>query len=82
MKTRLTGEEVRRLRDELCIKLGICLAPALQKRLPNSPPTEVERFAKVIYQSEGLDPALGSDLYKAVFNKVSQAFEQHEEPPL
>jgi hypothetical protein len=72
----LTERQIQALLDDLCRRLGICLPLSFQKRLKNSPPTNAVRFAEVVYRAEGLDPALGGELYKAVVARVEQVFAQ------
>jgi hypothetical protein len=76
MQCLLTEHQIQALLDDLCRRLGICLPPSFQERLKNSPPTNALRFAEVVYRAEGLDPTLGSELYKAVLARVEQAFAQ------
>jgi hypothetical protein len=77
MTIRLTEQEASELLETLCIKLGICLEPKMNSRLTKNPPTTAERFATVVYRTEGLDPSLQSDLYKQVLRYAEAAFQQH-----
>ncbi|MDO7845975.1 hypothetical protein Q5H92_06380 [Hymenobacter sp. M29] len=79
MKVLLTKEEVEKLLFNLCVKLGFCLPLVAQRRIINSPPTNVDRFADVVYKAEGLDPKLASPLYNQVHKMVAEAFQQHED---
>ncbi|SCG75607.1 hypothetical protein [Micromonospora humi] len=46
--------DVRRLLDELCVKLGICLPPAENRRLRESPPAGVDTFTDAVLEAEGM----------------------------
>jgi len=77
MDIRLTEKEASQLLDTLCIKLGFCLGPKMTSRLTKNPPPNAERFASAVYNIEGLDPSLRSDLYKQVLSYVEAAFNRH-----
>lgn len=70
----LTQPQMQALLDDLCQRFGICLPPGFQQRIKNSPPITATRFAEVVYRAEGLDPALGGELYKSVLARIEQAF--------
>lgn len=79
MNVKLSGKETEILLSDLCIKLGFCLPPPLIKRIANNPPVNIDRFADVVYNGEGLEPALESPLYHQVRNMIAEAFAKHEQ---
>jgi hypothetical protein len=61
-----TAVLVQRLLDELCVRLGLCLSPADQKRLREAPRLEMNAFTDGVLVAEGLDPKLHKDLRRQV----------------
>ncbi|WP_089154903.1 hypothetical protein [Micromonospora sp. NBS 11-29] len=64
--------EVRRLLDELCIKLGFCLSPAENQRLRQSPPGEVDSFTDAVFEAEGISEVGHTDLRRQVRDIVAR----------
>ena len=48
--------DVPALLDELCITLGLCLAPEDRARLSIAPPPDIDEFERAILVAEGYDP--------------------------
>lgn len=64
--------DVRRLLDELCIKLGFCLPPEENQRLRESPPGEVDSFTDAVFEAEGMGDMRYTDLRRQVREVVDQ----------
>ncbi|MFD2719996.1 hypothetical protein ACFST9_14825 [Hymenobacter monticola] len=77
--TVLSESEVAELLHCLCVRLGFCLPPPLQRRLIKNPPRSVEKFTNAVWKGEGFDLLFISDqkLYDAVRAMVGAAFQQH-----
>ena len=77
MKTRLYEQEIEQLLSDVGVRLGFCLPAPITKRIINNPPTDIGRFANVIYRAEGLDPSSKSPLYYQLHEIVAEAFKRH-----
>ena len=64
--------DVRRLLDDLCIKLGFCLPPEESQRLRESPPGEVDSFTDGVFEAEGMGDMRYTDLRRQVRGVVDQ----------
>jgi len=58
------------LTSELYAKLGFCLSPCEQRRLRESPPSEVNSFVDAVLLAEGLDPRLNKQLRRTVRDTI------------
>lgn len=77
----LTADQVMKLLDRLCIRLGFCLPPDAKQRLMREPPEDVSFFTDAVFREEGLDPELADrHLYRQVRDVVRGAFEEAERP--
>lgn len=76
MLVKLSEKEADELLNDLCIKLGFCLPPPAQRRIAKHPPSDLARFANVVYRAEGLDPGLDSNLYRALREQIARAFQK------
>jgi hypothetical protein len=56
--------DVERLLTELCLKLGICLPPAEERRLALSPPADVDGFTDAVSAAEGMGDMRYTDLHR------------------
>jgi len=75
----MTEVNIQQLLDELCVRLGFCLPPKVQKRLVQNPPIEPKRFCEVVIKAEGLDPSMiEKKLYRDVLSMVETAFSKGE----
>jgi len=71
----LNGVELRWSLEDLCVRQGFCLTPAGNRRIMESPPTDVDSFVEAIYREEGLDPQTSDrKLYRRVREVVADAF--------
>lgn len=68
--------DVARLLDDLCVRLGFCLAPEERARLREMPPHDVDSFTDAVFRAEHMDPLLDKQLRKRVREVVAQAFRQ------
>lgn len=68
----MSDQEVRVqiLLDELCVKLGFCLAPSEQRRLCESAPTDVDIFTDAVLEAEGVDPRVNKQLRRTVRDTI------------
>jgi hypothetical protein len=66
------GLEVGWLLHELCIDLGLCLTPADQARLRDSPPNDVDAFTDAVMVAAGLDPLYHKSLRRQAREKVAR----------
>nr|WTA70795.1 hypothetical protein OHB51_17245 [Micromonospora sp. NBC_00855] len=63
---------VRRLLNELCVKLGFCLPPDEIRRLEASPPGDVDSFTDAVFEAEGMGDMSYTDLRRQVRGIVDQ----------
>lgn len=66
--------DVARLLDDLCVRLGFCLAPEERARLCEAPPQDVDSFTDAVFRAEHMDPPLDGQLRQRVRELVAQAF--------
>ena len=72
----------RRLLDELCVDLGLCLAPAELEALAADPPGDAVAFTEAVLAAEGLDPdAVPRRLFRQVRDRVLAAQRRTTEGP-
>ncbi|WBC17223.1 hypothetical protein O7600_10485 [Micromonospora sp. WMMA1998] len=64
--------DVRRLLDELCVKLGFCLPPEERRRLRESPPAGVDGFTDAVLAAEGMSGSEHPDLRRQVREVVER----------
>ncbi len=77
---RLSRDEAYGLLSRLCVDLGFCLPPDDLTRLCDNPPLEIPAFTEAVVRAEGFDPVLmDSKLYRAVQDKVCEAFKDSQE---
>ena len=73
----LTEPATKRLLEDLCTKLGMCLPPAEQLQLQQHPPVDVQTFTAAVFLAEGLDVELvPRHLYSQVRTMVASAFDR------
>jgi hypothetical protein len=65
--------DVRRLLNELCIKLGFCLPPDECRRLEESPPEGVDAFTDAVFEAEGI----GDMSYPEIRRQVREVVARH-----
>ena len=56
MKAMLSSTEVEYLLTQLCVDLGFCLPPVIQKKFQEMPPADIDSFTDAVIVAEGLDP--------------------------
>jgi hypothetical protein len=62
------------LLSRLCIDLGFCLPPEVQRTLKEQPPLDAKAFADAVLLAEGLDPETADlHLYRKVKAMISTA---------
>lgn len=61
---------VQILLDELCVKLGFCLSPGVQRALRDSAPSDVDSFTDAVLEAEGVDPRLNKQLRRTVRDTI------------
>lgn len=68
----MSDQEIRVqiLLDELCVKLGFCLAPTVQLRLRSLPVSDVDRFTDAVLEAEGVDPRVNKQLRRTVRDTI------------
>jgi hypothetical protein len=54
MDSPLSPNQVSRLLDELCVRLGFCLPPADTVRIQQDPPLDARDFANAVFLAEGM----------------------------
>lgn len=67
------GEETLRVQillDELCVKLGFCLSPGVQRSLRESAPADVDTFTDAVLEAEGVDPRVNKQLRRTVRDTI------------
>jgi len=64
--------EMQRLLDDLCLKLGFCLAPEEQERLRTSVVRGADAITEAVLLAEGIDAALNKRLRRQVMAVVEQ----------
>ena len=70
----LTPEQVHALLNELCSKLGYCLAPREYAAIEANPPTNPQDFAELVVKLDGVDPK-DQEMLAPVLRCVLAAFE-------
>ena len=65
----------KKLLNELCADLGICLSRLNYARFVSTPPKNPNRYADAILVAEGLNPLHTSDLRQEVFLRTVIAFQ-------
>lgn len=71
-----TSDEISRLLDTLCVRLGFCLPPVEKQRLCENPPSGVLAFTDAVFIAEGMDPELADrHLYRQIRDLVRRSFE-------
>ena len=68
----MSDQEVRiqLLLDELCVKLGFCLALSEQQRLRALPVSDVDKFTDAVLEAEGVDPRVNKQLRRTVRDTI------------
>ena len=74
MDSPLSHDQVSRLLDELCVRLGFCLPPADTVRIQQEPPLDARDFANAVFLAEGMDPE-ASDLH--LWRQVRDVIQVH-----
>lgn len=73
----LTPPETRRLLEDLCVRLGLCLPPAELQRLHQDTPTDVDSFVDAVVTAEGFDLlTIDRHLLRSVRGMVAAAFDR------
>jgi len=73
----LAEDEVQRLLDDLCVRLGFCLPPDAQINLRRRPPESVSAFAEAVIRAEGLEPnQLPRELRRTIAGLIEDAFQR------
>jgi hypothetical protein len=76
----MTETQTQQLLDKLCVELGFCLPPSLQRRIVENPPKDTKRFTDVVIKGEGMDATLiDKHLYESMHSMVEAAFSQSDE---
>jgi len=44
------------LLKKLCVDLGFCLPPDIQRKLQETPPADIDAFTDAVVEAEGFDP--------------------------
>ena len=71
--------EVQQLLDDLCVENGFCVSRLAQNRLKESPPQDVDSFARAIFTAEGLNPEYaGRQLFRLVRHRIAEAIRRSE----
>jgi hypothetical protein len=79
MKKKMSdSKQVAYLLEELCVRLGFCLPPAVNRRLEGNPPEDVDEFTDLVFREEGLDPHAPSNrrLRRQVLECVAKYFDK------
>jgi hypothetical protein len=64
--------DVQRLLDELCIKLGVCLAEDAVRRIEESPPGDVDSFTDAVFEAGGWDDMTNPEIRSHVREVVDR----------
>jgi hypothetical protein len=76
MKFILNSNDAEQLFLDLCVKLGFCLTERDRAYIMLVART-AEEFAQEVYIAEGLNPMLGSDLYKTVLKEITKVYQRY-----
>jgi len=63
---------------DMCVRLGYCLAPAVQEELIANPPETPAEFVKEIILAEGLDPVISrhyDEMLTELVRRVGETFD-------
>jgi hypothetical protein len=71
----LSPREAYYLLEKLCVDLGFCLPPLINKKLQETPPADVDSFTDAVVEAEGFDPEyMDRELRSQVRQLVAEAF--------
>ena len=56
VETMLSSREAGYLLEKLCVDLGFCLPPDIQRKLQETPPADIDSFTDAVVEAEGFDP--------------------------
>ena len=66
--------KVERLLDELCTDLGFCLPAPGYEQLQKMLPMSIDAFTDAVFQAEGLEPQIKTELRRQVRERVAGRF--------
>ncbi len=66
--------KMERLLDQLCTDLGFCLPAGQYERLQQMLPMSIDAFTDAVFQAEGMEPQIKTELRKQVRERVAKRF--------